>query len=284
MPQNIEYNLAIPFKRFHDLEGKVAEYNIEFRTDDSRLEDLIDFITLDCVHRVNIHFSTTIPIQIVKSVNKIKDCVYVRLDSHQYVYHKELKKEGIRFFFDYTFPISNFTDLHFVIDMGVSDIFMADDLVYCLPDVKKICEKNNIQTRLVLNLIPITLPNKGRDVTSFIPRPMDTKFLSKFIDIFEFDCGDPYDWHEFEVLLKIYYHKHYWFGDLTELNEDIDLPFGFPDDQIDPHLTEFRHNCNRSCDRGRRCTYCQDVYNLAEVFVEKGYKFENLVNTEEVEA
>lgn len=277
MQKNLErYPIAIPFKRYHDLEGKIAEYNIEFRVNDSELQKLIDFISLPAVERVNIHFTNgAIPIQIIQTANKVKDCVYVRLSEEQWASIPKLKEEGIRYFMDVTAPVCSFSELEFFIGLGVTDVYIADDLVYNMADVENYCHKNDVKIRTILNRIPLTPFDKGRNVKSLIYRPQDTIPLMEYIDTFEFDCGDPYDWHIFNVLFKAYFVNGYWHGDLMELNPDIQLEQGFPNDSIVPEYTGYKVNCDRKCNKHSPCRKCEQFYDIGIYIRDKGGYFKH---------
>lgn len=270
------YPIAVPFQRFDSLEGAIKEYNIEFRTDDSRLDDLIDFISLPFVYRVNIHFDSKVPVHIIEIANKVKDCVYVRLSPDQWFEAKGLKENDVRFFFDSSMPVSNICQLTEFIKMGVSDVYIADDLVYMLPRVGKYCSQENVNVRMVLNRIPLTTFDKGDDPRSLMCRPQDTYHLLDYIDTFEFDCYDEnnnYQWNVFDVLFKAFFVNQYWHGDLSELNPDIHLPHGFPNDSITPEYTGYKVDCGRRCGLGSSCRKCQQFYDIGIEFKNKEVRF-----------
>lgn len=269
------YPIAIPFKRHHELEGKVKEYNIVYRTDDSRMDDLIDFVSLPFVERVNVEFMGKIPIKIVQTVNKIKDCIYVRILPHQWVVVDKLQEEGIRFFFDSNITAGSYCKLDEILEMGVTDVYISDDLTYNLKEVQDYCHKRNVQLRLVVNRIPMTTINKGSDLRSPIYRPQDMSTLKRYYDVFEIDCGKPYNWHIFNVEFKSYFVNEYWHGNLAELNRDITLFGGFPNDHFHNAYTLGKLNCQRVCSQRitNHCNKCEQYYDIAKTFIEKGVAF-----------
>lgn len=271
IPDKEIYPVAIPFKRFHELEGCVKEYNIIFRTDDSRLEDLIDFASLPFIERINVEFTDGVPVQIVNTVNKVKDCLYVRLKPDQWPLAKNLKEENIKFFFDVSMPVTSYCELDMFINMGVTDVYIADDLTYDLKNVHEYCAGNGVQTRLIINRIPLTILDKGTSVKSPMYRPQDTDILKEYYDIFEFDCGDPWDWHKFNVLFKTYFITKDWYGNLAEINPDIQLKGGFPNPSIIPDYTDYKMNCERVCSRRikNRCRKCEQFFDIGKILVER---------------
>lgn len=78
------------------------------------------------------------------------------------------------------------------IRLGVSDIYVADDLRYNLKNVKTACNKHNIQVRMVLNRTHTLSRFGGFLSTDPFYCPKDYEALSEYIDIGEFDCGLPY--------------------------------------------------------------------------------------------
>lgn len=274
---NIEfYPIAIPFKRHHqELEGKVKEYDIVFRSDDSRIEDLIEFISLPFVKRVNIEFQGKVVPKVIQTASMIKDCLYVRLMPTQWNEAEKLKKEGICFFFDSLVPATSLCILDELISLGVSDVYLSDDLMYNLKEVSKTCHARGVQTRLILNHIPLTTFDKGKNPKSPMFRPQDVSYLEKFFDVFEFDCGKPYDWHVFNVMFKSYFIKRVWHGNLAELNHDINLEKGFPNDFILPEANLHKMNCQRVCDmrETNKCRKCEQMLEMGYTFLEKKARF-----------
>lgn len=262
--------IAIPFKRYHELEGQVQEYNINFRSEDSSLDDLIDFISYDFVHRVNLCFIGKINPKIVSTANKVKDCIYVRVMPEQCFQVTELRDNDVRFFYDSTMSPSCYSELAEYIHMGVSDVYIVDDLTYNLEDVKKLCHSHNVHLRTILNRMPMTTLNKGKDVKSTIYRPQDIELLKQYYDVFEFDCGEPYNWNIFNVVYKAFFINQNWYGNLAEINPDIQ--FVFHNEQVLPHYTAYKTKCQRVCDQrvNNPCKKCEQFINIGNTLFDKG--------------
>ena len=117
--------------------------------------------------------------------------IAVRLMGYQFNQIQNLKDINIKFFFDENaIPCYSFGVLETLINLGVSDIYIYDNLCYNMNKVKEKCEQNNIKTRLVVNCIPSVDPDKGSKYTSPIFCPRDMKELEQYIDVIEFDCID----------------------------------------------------------------------------------------------
>lgn len=269
------YPIAIPFKRFQDIEGRVAEYDIIFRNGDSELDDLIEFVDKIFVHRVNIEFTETPSIQTMRTINRIKNCAYVRLKDYQWPSVKELRENDVPFFFDSTIPADSWNELDSMIQMGVSDVYVANDLAYEAEDVIRLCKAKGVQVRCILNRIPLNIRTTGESFKDIVYRPQDIPVLQKYFDVFEFECGENYDWHVFNVLFKAYFVNKHWHGNLAEINPDIKFEGGFPNDYVPNWLNHFRLKCGVSCKRKEKayCKKCQQAEEMSRILIAKGVGF-----------
>ena len=99
--------LAIPFHLNNEINDDVKEFNILFYKNKNNIEKLIDFIQEYEDKRINIEFPEGIHMPTLKSVNKISDNVYCRMNPVDVVKLEELKKNNIKFFFNSTMSFSN---------------------------------------------------------------------------------------------------------------------------------------------------------------------------------
>jgi hypothetical protein len=269
--------IAIPYK--HDinfsLNDKVKEFNILFFKSKNKLEKLIDFIDAYPETRINIKFPEGIHIATLNAVNKITDNVYVRLRAQDIPEVEELKKNNIKFFFDADCPAYNYSTLDSFINLGVTDVYLADDLCYNMSDISEYIHEKNIQLRLVLNRIPSTTLDRGINVRSSIYMPKDFEKLNKYYDVFEFECGEPCDWVKFDVLYRAWFERQYWHGQMSEINDDVFQDFHC--DAIYPDFTEFKLNCERRC--GKRlanpCRKCEQWLAIGETLKKKNVRFKD---------
>ena len=202
-------------------------------------------------------------------MKKISDNVYIKLSIYQTQYVKQFQENDIKFFFDNTVPVSTLTFLDALIKIGVTDVYIADDLCYKLPRVSKACKKNNVQIRLILNRIPTTAPNIGEDIRHPIFTPRHYYELDKYIDVAEFDCfyeneSDAYNWSVFKVLYKAWFKKHDWWNDLREINKDV--KFFYPVRQELESLIQRKVDCGHRCVWNDRCHKCDFILELAKDF------------------
>lgn len=122
----------------------------------------------------------------LKVLNAIHPQVYIvtTLRRNQY---KIFQKNNIKFYFNSEIPIDSFRMFEYVCSLGITDVYIQEDLCYNLKKVRKAADHFGVQIRLVLNHIPSLMPNKGTNVRSpwFIPETVDE--LDKYIDIVEFE-------------------------------------------------------------------------------------------------
>lgn len=292
--------LATPFQLHCDYEDVIDEWNINYdpykytktdklnqtanKKEESQMlfDKLITFVEQYPNKRINIAITdNNIPVSHLVTLNKLHDNVYVKLNIYQQRYAIEFKNKGIKFFFDNTVPVSTFILLDELIKMGVSDVYIADDLCYNLENVSNRCKKDNVQIRLILNRIPATTPNADTDIHSPIFTPRHFNVLNEYIDVAEFDCfydseSDAYNWNIFNVLFKSWFIKHDWYNDLREINKDIN--FFYPVRQEMPLFIERKTNCGRKCAYSDKCHKCEVVIELAEllydddVYIKQGEK------------
>lgn len=296
--------LAAPFQLHCEYEDVIDEYNINYdpkkyvKTDklnqaanvekDSQLllDKLIAFVE-QTPRRINISIpNSEIPISHLAIVNKMHDNIYVKLNIRQVHYIDELKEKGIKFFVDNSAPISNFCLLDEILKLGVTDIYIADDLCYCMEEVHDKCEELEVQIRLILNRIPSTTPFANQDIYSPIFSPRDYEVLDQYIDVAEFDCyyseeNDAYNWSLFNVLYKSWFIRHDWFNDLREINKDLQI--FYPVRTIMPLFMERKTNCGRACAVSNSCHKCETVMELAEMLYDDGVYIKTEGKNEESE-
>lgn len=97
-----------------------------------------------------------------------------------------LRKNNIKFYFDSSAAATNFRSLEQLAKIGVSSIYIADDLCYDLKRVRAACDKYGLEIRWILDAIPSFFSNKTMDVRAPIMLPECIDDLDKYIDVFEF--------------------------------------------------------------------------------------------------
>lgn len=151
---------------------------------------------------------------------------------------------------------TNFDQLNYLCSLGVSDIYIGEDICFDLQRVKLICNKHNVKVRTFPNVGQCSV-KAGPALKKFFIRPEDVEEYSDVIDVLEF-------WgplNRQETLLKIY-NKGVWYGDLKDLLLDFNL--SFDSRRIIPGFARIRKSCGRKCMKGEFCTICDKIYNISE--------------------
>lgn len=265
------YKIAAPFEYNGDFNDKVMEFNILFYKSRNKLEDLIEFVQEYEDKTINIMFPEGVHVPTMKSIYKVSKKVRVRLKAEDSFKVQELKENNIPFFFDSTMPIYNKSALDAYIKLGVCAVYVADDLCYDMEDVSKICKLHSVQLRIVLNHIPSTVFDKGINPHSPIYMPKDFHMLDEYYDIFEFDCGEPYDWAKFDVLFRAWFINHKWSGEMFEINEDVEQHFNC--NFIYPDFTKFKLNCGLRCVTRNVCHKCEQFLSIGDTLKAKEVRF-----------
>lgn len=152
---------------------------------------MLDFCEVVSDKRINIFTQDEVKFDFtaIEEAKKVNPNIYVCLTPSQSNLINELKEKEISYYFNSSCLCYNYVILDTFISMGISDIYIADDLFYNLKEVKEFLSDKKIQTRIVLNRIPSTSLGKGYDIRGICISPRDMKFLEDLIDVAEFDCG-----------------------------------------------------------------------------------------------
>lgn len=263
--------LAIPFKLNNEEYDNIAgEFNILFRESRNSPEKLIEFCETYPDKRINIEMDI-LDCSLVRLLDKAHPNVHIRIKMvGQLDAIPLLQKQNSKFFIDYTIqPARSFSELHYLASLGVSDIYVADDLVYSMRKVHDYTQANNIGVRMVLNRIPSSFPDTD-DPTGPWFAPQVLHVIKPYIDTVEFDCGSPFDWHQFGVYYRTWFTRKHWHGDLREIYPDLDLVI--PNDSLfAEELIKYKIQCDRHCasDVIQYCHRCEQFVELAQEMAER---------------
>lgn len=262
--------VSMPFKLKNPRNDRVAEFDVFFNKDRNNFDKFLEFIDLYSDRRININFrGEQFPTNIALSIQKVSDNTYIKLAPEQIPVLPELQENNCRYFLSSATPAYNFISLESLIDLGVSDIYPADDLVYNLRDTKILCDYAGIGMRLVCNRIPSTALNRGTDYKSPLFAPQNRALLDEYFSCYEFDCGNPYDWAKFDVLYRAWFEREGWNGDLMEINDDLRL--SFPLLAVPQSLTSYKLSCKHHCSRPKnRCDRCKQYVDIGMNLVDMG--------------
>lgn len=244
------------------------EYNISFDENTHKFDILFDFILAHKETRFNIKVKS-MSFQQMKVIDNISPYVYFKYDrgitDEEYNF---LKGEKIKFYFSERVAPNCLTLLEEQLDLGVTDVYVLDDLAYNLEKMRKMCDRYGAQIRTILNKLPSSRQDKGRNYKTpyFIPEMMDE--LDQYIDIAEFDTNS---WTRIRTYYKIWFQKKEWKENINVLYPELELDI-FNQSLIPDFLT-FKLNCGYRCGYGSSCKKCIQFAELAESLFEKGYVY-----------
>ena len=157
---------------------------------------------------------------------------------------------------------STFDQLNYLISLGVSDVYITEELGFYCKEVADICHQANISVRAFPNVGQSSAPNTPA-LKKFFIRPEDVHSYEKYIDVLEFWGPDSRS----GIYLKIY-QRGVWFGNLDQLI--LDLGEEIDSKRILPIFGQQRANCHRKCAQGKKCTICNQIVKLSHSFEDKG--------------
>ena len=173
---------------------------------------------------------------------------------------KKLKQYNIPFFFSQL--ISDWDVLNGILDFGVTDVYIVENLCFELDAVAAKVHSYNTKVRVFPNVAQSSWKSTAA-LKQFFIRPEDVDTYEPYIDTFEFwDGSEEYTKHIKLVLYKIYAIDKKWFGKLNEiiygLDCDIDSRF------IIPRFSEARIRCGKKCQKGGKCNICGTINDLSK--------------------
>lgn len=163
--------------------------------------------------------------------------------------------------------ITTWDALHYFISLGVTDVYIAEDLGFEISLVYDVCHKANVKVRVIPNVAQSNI-NQTPDLKKFFIRPEDMELYSKYIDTVEF-------WGELrqqDVFYKIYKGGK-WYGNLKEIifsfNEDLDSH------RVLPVFGNARLGCDKRCLKGFNCSICESIKSIQEQMKEQNLIIKN---------
>lgn len=167
---------------------------------------------------------------------------------------------GIPFFFGNR--VNNWDEFLGLIELGVTDIYIVEDLCFDLERVAAAAHKENIKLRTYANVAQSTWHDTP-EIKKFWIRPEDVKIYEEYIDVLEF-FGQPY---QIPTILRVYKDEQKWFGALKEIifgleSEDLDSRF------IIPEFGKRRISCQKNCLKGGKCRICDRILSLSKTLKE----------------
>jgi hypothetical protein len=198
-----------------------------------------------------------------ESISLLKNKINFALMFVNYSSDKEevlniLRDNQIPFFFETR--VKDWDTLHGLIDLGISDVYIVEEMGFQLNQIVKYTKPANIQIRTFANVAQ-TAWKQSNSLKSFFIRPEDVKYYENYIDVIEFFAKET---NQYEVLYKIYAKDRKWFGELKELiigfNQDLDSR-NLPSEIFIPRIS-----CGKKCIKGEKCSICDLAMDLSNTF------------------
>ena len=152
---------------------------------------------------------------------------------------------------------TTWAEVNYLCQLGVSDIYVAEELCFELPAVAKLCHKRGITIRAIPNVAQSSVRDMDDELKFFI-RPDDIDLYEGVIDVIEF-------WGELrqqDTFYKIYTEQKKWFGNLKEIISSLDNDF---DNRcVLPIFGKSRLDCGQKCLKGGHCSICKSINSIAD--------------------
>lgn len=261
--------LAGPFRYLNSINDELCEFNIKFNKDHNDFEKLIEFVNLYKDKRINIECKSP-DVSLLSKLVQFNKNLYLNISwFHTSIDTvQKIKDAGFGVYYNSSCPAYSFKVLQDYIELGVSDVYIAGDLIYRIPEVRTLCSQNGIRMRLVVNRIPNFLWGFkiGNDPRDMFFRPEDINFLNDFFDVFEIDCDNS----KFDTLRDIWFIQKKWPDDLRLISPDLRI--AIPNQSLAPDFTKYKINCGFKCAANVKshCRKCQQFVEIAHKLSEKG--------------
>ena len=244
----INYNRA--FKKPERADEFTIIYN-------KKNDSLIDFLEKFKDKRINLTIEEKLTFSELKLLKTIWDKYLnfvLRIENYDEEILEDITECGVPFFFSNR--VNNWDEFLGLIELGVTDIYIVEDLCFELDKVSLIAHENNVKLRVYPNVAQSSWKYTP-EIKKFWIRPEDIDIYSQYVDVCEFFGQDQH----VSVLLDVYKKHKQWFGLLNEiiigLKSNIDSRF------IIPRFAEKRVRCGKECLKGGKCQMCERVISLS---------------------
>lgn len=249
------------FRYFDEVDEIIIPYSIY-------KDNIVEFVTkrFPLTKRIIIDIAESAlredAIPILCKLQKEHENIAVRLQTF-YPYEINYYKEaGIPCFFNYY--CYSVDQIYGYILMGVSDIYIVEELAFRIKEIAPYCRAKNINIRVIPNVA-----QHGKGVCDEIPgickffiRPEDIDMYEEYVDV----CELLIDKDKLSALFDIY-KSGQWKGDLQQVI--IGLNTEVANTGLTPYFGKHRLDCQHKC-MIEKCTLCMDAVAMAEKFYENG--------------
>ena len=234
--------------------NKADEWTIEYNPKD---DTLLEFLDLHKDKRINLYFKELVSEELLYELTNKYNNLYLKLNTKLF-YQEDIKYE-FNFFFDEL--ISDWDTFIGLLNYGVTDVYIVENLGFELDKVAEMAASHNVQVRVYPNVAQSKWGSTPAFKKFFI-RPEDIDTYNKYIDIIEFYDGDK----QLDTYYEIYAIDKEWFGKLNEIIKDFNLDID--NRYIIPRFAQRRMTCSKKCLKGSICTRCDEIEKLANTLKE----------------
>ena len=174
---------------------------------------------------------------------------------------EDLKEANINFFMGDL--ITTGEQLQYYLELGVSDVYLTEDICFNLDAARRMCDRYGVQIRAFPNVAQSSI-QASPALKKFFIRPEDVTYYESYIDVLEF-------WGDLErqdVFYLIYAKKGRWPGELKEIIYDFDA--SLDSRRTLPVFAPTRATCKKRCALGYPCHICDSIQNISQTMAEKG--------------
>lgn len=271
-------NFAVPFMRQFKYLNDSVELNIKYKP---QIKKLLNFIEVyGESHRINIEYE-----EFTKEDIKIFKALIEKFPNYKIIaclpsYSKDLEQLLVQNEIPHYYKIfiTNWERFRGFLTLQVTDIFLAEALMFDIKNVKQAVGDKPIALRSYCNICEGSWDDTP-SVKKFFIRPEDIPLYENLIDTFEFFL--PEQWStasRLNILYQVFCKEHKWFG---KFNEIIVGYQGQEDSKFFVSLFgERRLTCKQRCMSQSQptCHICDRIISLAEAFKDKNYivEFDNI--------
>ena len=271
---------CVEFAKSFNYIDEIDEIFIQYKSNNRALEKFIEkFKEKRILIRLNFEdldefIDSSIQVDFIKAViDKYEANVAIVLPEYKFDGNRKVfdifKEKGVPVFF--STMVHSWDELIGLANMGVSDIYIVEELGFELASAAAVLHERGIQIRCYPNVAQSAHPDVP-DIKKFFIRPEDVELYEQYVDVFEF-YGDNNN-----LYYKIYAKDKKWFGDLSEIIFHFDK--SLDSRCVVPQFAEVRSRCGKKCMKGSPCRICEKVDRLAETMQENGLYFRKIQETE----
>lgn len=173
-------------------------------------------------------------------------------------FFNQIRAQGLPAFFHQY--VTSWDTLSFLLSLGVSDIYICEELGFSLSEVRPVAKDINI--RVIPNIAQSSC-NETSSILKFFVRPEDIEYLEPFADICEFVINKE-DTNRatsaYEALYRVYAINKSWSDDLSKI---IAGAPSIKNNMLPPNFAGTRFSCSKKCFKGRKCHKCQTAEKVA---------------------